>query len=621
MNNGIQYSEIAIQPADIQHVDALNKRAEEEYYRDISHALALNCEAETLARTIGYTDGLALSLLQQAYCNQQRANNETALKQLLEALPLFGSTNNVQGEINTLKLIGDIYHQTGGFTDALDYYFRILQRSEEFNKPAVSGSIYVSVGVVYGDLENFDASRDYLLKALCIFRDIDHPQGQAVCLNNLGSLCGQMKEFSEGLQYLHEAVELAERIGFTQIQMYSLIHLGETYRKLGDPDNALLCLHKGLALAESVEDKTAETECYRNFAELALAAGRTTDAMDSCRYALALAEELGIGLRVAELCRLYSEIWEAHGDMTQALQWYKRFHETDREYVNADTQQASRNLRMQFEVEKSQKEAEIHRLRTVELASALRELEAANNELKYLNQDKSEFMSIAAHDLRNPLIAVNNDLKSLRMEFDMLGNDDILRITQRCERSTRRMLTLVANLLDYNAIELGGVRLVYEDVDWRSVVEQTIEVFQRRAFEKNIALSAVYAQQLPLVRVDRRSLGQIMENLVSNALKFSPSGTRVEVRLSTLSDVVRLEVRDEGPGLTDDDKKALFGKFRKLSAQPTAGEVSTGLGLSIVYALVTEMKGRVFCESEHGKGACFVVEFPVLSLSNAQLIP
>ncbi len=596
---------------DTERVDLLNRQAQQEYYRDIAQALAINLEAESLARKLGYTAGLALSLLQQAYCNQRRASNETALKQLLEALPLFGENSDARGELNTLKLIGDIYHQTGGFTDALVYYFKTLQRADGLNEPGLAGSIYVSIGIVYGDLENYGESRDYLLKALRIFREANHPQGLAVCLNNLGSLCGQIKAFSEALTYLHEAVELAERIGFTQIHTYSLIHMGEAYRNLGDTDNAHLYFNKGLLLARTAEDKEAEIECYRNFAELAVASGQTAHALESCRYALSLAEEMNAGLRTAELYRLYAEIWEAHGDMLQALQWYKKFHVLDREYVNADTQKASRNLRMQFEVEKSQKEAEIHRLRTVELASALRELEAANNELTYLNQEKSEFMSIAAHDLRNPLIAVHNDLRSLRMEFDMLGNDDILRISQRCERSTKRMLTLVANLLDYNAIELGGVKLLYEAVDWRSVVEQTVEMFQRRALEKNIAIATVFDDPVPCVWTDRRSLGQIVENLVSNALKFSPTGTGICIRLCRSTDVVRLEIQDEGPGLTEEDKKALFGKFRKLSAQPTAGEVSTGLGLSIVHALVTGMNGTVRCESDHGKGACFIVELPI----------
>ena len=103
---------------------------------------------------------------------------------------------------------------------------------------------------------------------------------------------------------------------------------------------------------------------------------------------------------------------------------------------------------------------------------------------------------------------------------------------------------------------------------------------------------------------------QVVENLVSNAVKYSPPGKSIFVRVRRTGNAVRCEVQDEGPGLSAEDQQKLFGKFARLTAKPTGGEQSTGLGLSIVKRLVEAMHGHVWCESEPGHGATFLVEFP-----------
>ena len=112
--------------------------------------------------------------------------------------------------------------------------------------------------------------------------------------------------------------------------------------------------------------------------------------------------------------------------------------------------------------------------------------------------------------------------------------------------------------------------------------------------------------------VGRNVTVQVLDNLVSNAVKYSPPGRNIFVRLNQAAEAIRCQVQDEGPGLSAEDQKKLFGKFARLSAKPTAGEPATGLGLSIVKKMVEAMNGRVWCESEPGQGATFVVEFPVV---------
>jgi signal transduction histidine kinase len=133
--------------------------------------------------------------------------------------------------------------------------------------------------------------------------------------------------------------------------------------------------------------------------------------------------------------------------------------------------------------------------------------------------------------------------------------------------------------------------------------------FQLDAVNKQINL-IFDALSASFVNVDLSYANQIFENLISNAIKFSPPGKNIFVIVTDQGENVVTSVKDQGPGMNDDDKKKLFNKYQKLSAKPTGNESSTGLGLSIVKKYVEAMNGKIWCESEYGKGAAFFVSFP-----------
>jgi signal transduction histidine kinase len=188
------------------------------------------------------------------------------------------------------------------------------------------------------------------------------------------------------------------------------------------------------------------------------------------------------------------------------------------------------------------------------------------------------------------------------------------------KNTAERMVSIISHLLDMNAIERGGISVHLEAVDVAPLLDAVVRDNAAAALAKDIDVSVEAASVL--VRADKHLLREVMDNLVSNALKYSPRGTRVCARTRSASHLrkadlladtphVYIEVQDEGPGLSDDDKSKLFGKFARLSAKPTGGEHSTGLGLSIVKKLVEAMNGRVWCESTLGEGAMFIVALPL----------
>ncbi len=235
-----------------------------------------------------------------------------------------------------------------------------------------------------------------------------------------------------------------------------------------------------------------------------------------------------------------------------------------------------------------------------------------NTRLEQLNLEKNEFLGIAAHDLKNPLTAIKGLSEVLADPNSGLDKDEILDFSKMILHSSEFMFQIIIDLLDINAIEEGKINFNIEEIDAFELLKLVSNKFRMRAEDKRIKLNLIPNNDTLHAFADPGRCQQILDNLVSNAIKFSPFDRNIWIAASKTVDekYIKIEVKDEGPGISEDDMKKLFGKFTRLSARPTNNENSTGLGLSIVKRLVEEMRGRIYCESKLGEGAKFVLELP-----------
>lgn len=231
-----------------------------------------------------------------------------------------------------------------------------------------------------------------------------------------------------------------------------------------------------------------------------------------------------------------------------------------------------------------------------------------NKELLELNKQKNEFLGVAVHDLKNPLSGISGLAEFLR-NTEGLDPETTNQCLDTIISQSTRMFSIIKNLLNVNALERGELQLNLVPLNISALVQSIVESYSLKAEGKNISIVAEL-QDSYFVTADEVASIQVLDNLISNALKFSPEGKHIIITVEPTPTTVRVSVKDQGPGLTEEDKGKLFQSFTKLSAQPTAGESSTGLGLSIVKRLVEEMHGTVTCESEFGSGATFIVELP-----------
>ncbi len=244
-----------------------------------------------------------------------------------------------------------------------------------------------------------------------------------------------------------------------------------------------------------------------------------------------------------------------------------------------------------------------------EVENQKNEILRKNEELLTLNNEKNNLIGIVAHDLKSPLSQINGLLSLLKLTSSGLS-PEAMGYIEMIERSSGRLSDMIAKILDVEAIESKQMNLVFNRVDLVELVSTLVERYQYAASLKGICIQTE-TQGDVIAYADWGYTEQILENLLSNAIKFSPAGRNVFVNVSAKETQALCQIRDEGPGLTETDKKKLFGKYQKLSAKPTGNETSTGLGLSIVKKFVDAMNGRIWCESQEGEGATFFVALPV----------
>lgn len=245
-----------------------------------------------------------------------------------------------------------------------------------------------------------------------------------------------------------------------------------------------------------------------------------------------------------------------------------------------------------------------------QLQTMYEKIHEQNQALIALNQEKNEFLSIAAHDLKNPLSAIKGFAEEIESDFNSLSQEEILETVGLIQKAARQMFSLISNLLDVNVIETGKMSISIESQDIYPLVERMVESYRKAARSKQITLH-VQADTPPyLATVDEHLTTQILDNLISNAIKYSPYSKSIEIKLQQGKTHVRFSVKDEGPGLDAQEQAQLFTKFTRLSPQPTGNEHTTGLGLFIVKKLTDMLNAQIYCETELGEGTMFIVDFP-----------
>ncbi len=252
-----------------------------------------------------------------------------------------------------------------------------------------------------------------------------------------------------------------------------------------------------------------------------------------------------------------------------------------------------------------------------EVKDATKEILLANKKLMKLDEAKSDFISIASHQLRTPLTVIKGYMSMvLDNNFGKLSKRQIDPLT-KVSLSSDRLIQLVENLLNISRIESGRLQYRFEDIKLSDIVNSVVEELIGKADEKNLKLSYnKIDKKLPILKLDNEKIRQVVMNLIDNAIKYTEKGI-VDVSLEVKKNKIEFCVSDSGMGIEEDDMPNLFKKFSRGKGTATVHTEGTGLGLYVAKQMVDAHKGKIWAESKgKGKGTKFCFELPVPKVKN-----
>jgi signal transduction histidine kinase/Tfp pilus assembly protein PilF len=654
-------------PPDTSRVIALNRLAFE--LRGVSplERERYGEQALVLARTLDYPKGVAQALTNLGGSLWERGHYAQAIGYQERAVALHSALQDKPNLALALNSLGLIYSDQGNYSLALEHFLHALKLREEINDKRGQQITISNIGTVYQQQGDIAAAQEYYFKALKIAEEINDKRGTSIALANIGGAYFQQGAYDNALEYDTRALRVSEMVGSNSSTSYVLNKIGLVLAKMGKVREALTYQERAYKTALSAGNSKVLAHALHGMASAYQSLGRNNEALVYAQQALDTAKNIGLAAIIKDASQLlasvhaaqgrYKEAFEAHqqfkqmSDSAQNLESRKRIANLETSYKLRQQEIENERLQAQFTAQRAETQqqriltfavlvglilvivlaivlaqannnkkrdnTELHRQQSL-LEEQAQEIEITNTQLQEqnialqeLNREKNEFLGIAAHDLKNPLASIVLTAQLLHRKDAQITSEARLSRLFNIEQVAARMQEIIANLLDVNAIESGGITLTLSKQTLSDVAKSVTEEYRDVAAKKRITLHFSDAEAPSAhIQADAGRLREVLENLISNAVKYSFFDANVFVTIEASIDTVRCTVADEGPGISNDDKRKLFGKFARLSAQPTAGEHSTGLGLSIVKKLVEMMHGNIWCESELGKGAAFTVEFP-----------
>ncbi len=585
-------------------IKTLNEEATSLKESEPEKAIALAKNAAEQARKEGLLEELAQSLLCIGVAEFRLSNFQKSALVLSEALDLLEQTQADTAE--ALFWLGRAHDRIGNYSLALEIHLKALDSLEGKGESKALAQVYSQIGGVHLHLNNFEKAIDYYFKALDVYDKQGNTKALSSTYNNLGVIFRKNGSYDEALTYLKKSLALAESLGDATAIAYPLYHIGNVEKLKGNLKEAEVCFQRGLKLLEGTTDKYITCSHLSGLAELLYESGKLSQAIKYHQKALKLGEESSSKEIIYEAHEGLYRCYKEQKNYAKALHHHERFLSVRQEVFSEQSDKRIRTLQFEYDYKAAEQEAEIYRLKNIELVKA--------------NELKDEFLAIVAHDLKSPLQTIMGFAELIKEKPDR--SDLVPKQAESIFNASKRMLKLIDDLLKTAAIESGRLELKKTLTDVAELLRFVVDEQRYYASKKDLQIHLELEGEC-IARVDAARLYDVFENLISNAIKYSPKGKAIfakcqiqKANAPTAETAVLVSIKDEGLGMTEEDIAKAFGKFQKLSAQPTGGENSTGLGLSIVKELVELHGGRVWIESEgKDKGTTFFVLLPTESQS------
>lgn len=576
---------------------------------------------------------------------------DSSLAYARKAHELASTLDYKQGIVQSLNFIGIAYRNKSNYTKAFELFIRALKAAENANIQDQICYSLINLGNIYLYQTNFEGGLPYFERALKKAEELGNENIKVYCLLNIGRAHSGLGNFELAADFYDQTRNLRKSLNDLEGFSIATVDLGELYVRMGAYDKALTVFKEVLDDLKRFDHKGTLTFAYNNMAQVFLKRNRLDSAAYYVNASLELTRKYGLKNNESQALKILSEIYEKRGNYPKSLEYHKAYVSTKDSIFNEENTRKIEVFFANYEEEKLaaekdllQKQAELNELlikrqesiiiwvivvsvlllvivlllywfssqrkRLIDQISKQNKAAYKHNiDLLDLNNEKNNLIRILSHDLRAPISNIKSLTQLLQLENEETLAPNDHQNLEHIKSESDRLLTMIRKILDLEALDAGTFKSSSDKINMKDLLSRVINAYKDSAMSKHLELIPAVGEEDVYVDGDEVHLTQVIENLLSNAIKFSREHKKVWASLTSNANHVRVMIKDEGPGLTDDDKSKIFKKFQQLSARPTGNEESTGLGLSIVKRYTEEMNGKIWYESEVGKGTSFIVEF------------
>jgi signal transduction histidine kinase len=618
-------------------------------YRDFKEAQKNLDQAEALANKNDWAWAKSLVFADKGSAADTKGDYSNALEFNNKALQLDLQSNDSSSICNSYVNVGNSYLELGQYEEAYFYTQKAYQLASTIQDTLSAAIAMHNLAVLYSNLGRLDLALVHFNSTADLSTAVNDIEGPAYNNHETGRAYIRVKDATKGLPFLNSSLASSKSMGLLNLVPKIYQSIAEAKFLTKDYAACLTYYDSAIASFEMLEHQFGQAESNLGKSRVYLAQGKFVEANQIALTSLKKAVDLKAQVLEFECHQLLSECAEKQGDFKNALLYNKRAQQTRDSLTSINMM--SQVFENEFQMRSQRKDEEIASLskqkdqsaselkrqeflknifavvfaltivllysvyrsgrRKVEMNDLLlqhqAEIEKRTQELEELNKVKDKFFSIISHDLRSPI----NSLAGLLdlMEKDQIKAEELPALTKEMRIQFNHTKNLINNLLDWTLLQMNKVSTKKEKIGLKSLVDGNIKLLSSMSTKKTNFINDIDESITPFA--DQNMINLVFRNLLLNGIKFTDNGGTIKVSALAEGDSIKVSVTDNGVGIAPEIQKVLFDKTTGYSTRGTANEKGTGLGLILCKEFIERNGGKIWLESEVGKGSTFFVTIPV----------
>ena len=553
---------------------------------------------------------------------------ETSYEHYKEALKLATEYSDSSQVAYSNNNIGGYYRLIGSYSKAIEYMLQAMRVFERIGDKQGVGFCAINIGILFRRQDEYDKARQYLNRTIEIRQELNDRQGLALALNQIAEIDFQEKKYDKAKENYEDLLEIYKEINEEKGIAAVYAGLGGVYFQMKKYYIALDYRTKALSIDRKINNKYGVITNLTNLGNIFTQLRNFTEAEKNLSEALQFVREAGYLDLEMDVYKSFSNLALAKKDYKNAFEFHQKkdiirdslFNEEKVEIITdfttayeSDKKELENSiLKKDIEYEKVLRYSFIIILFLIIILGGvnwrrIRSHKKANKLLKELNITKDKFFKILAHDLKNPFNTIMGYSEILIEDFNEMKEDEKLQLIKDMNNSSKKLYRLLENLLRWVDTQSGTLQLRPMKINLYEAVEEVLNLFYHVAADKELKVINTISKE-QIVFIDENSLNFILRNLFNNAIKYSrKSGAIVWGVEDPGGDEIILSLKDEGIGIKEEDQYKIFNLEKIHSTLGTENEAGTGLGLVLVKEFIEKNGGKIWFETEAGKGTTFFV--------------